>query len=134
VGFEQQLGSKLTLQENTSGSSRRCYDFNSILNTPLNFPIQFQKSKIDGALVRVTLNNVHGFSAFSVMGHSDPGCSVEIGGINFGTAYAPVARQTTIKHSSRPRICSTNSRESISEALAWTDLAVRQRARGCQCS
>jgi Carboxypeptidase regulatory-like domain len=94
VGIEQQAGRKLGVQAEyfwkfTSGA----YDFNSILNTPLNFPIQFQKSKIDGALVRVTLNNVHGFSAFSVLGHSRSRLfSPEIGGINFGTAYAPVAR------------------------------------------
>ena len=94
VGLEQQLGPKLSVQAEyfwkfTSGA----YDFNTILNTPLNFPIQFQKSKIDGALVRVTLNNVHGFSAFSVLGHSRSRLfSPEIGGINFGSAYAPVAR------------------------------------------
>src|SRR5438445_5781630 len=69
------------------------YDFNTILNTPLNFPIQFRKSKIDGALVRATLTNLHGFSAFTVLGHSRSRLfSPEIGGINFGTAYAPVAR------------------------------------------
>jgi hypothetical protein len=94
VGLEQQLGSKLSVQAEyfwkfTSGA----YDFNTILNTPLNFPIQFQKSKIDGALLRVTLNNVHGFSAFSVLGHSRSRLfSPEIGGINFGASYAPVAR------------------------------------------
>jgi carboxypeptidase family protein len=94
AGVEQQLGPKLSVQAEyfwkfTSGA----YDFNSILNTPLNFPIQFRKSKIDGALVRVTLNNVHGFSAFSVLGHSRSRLfSPEIGGLNFGTAYAPVAR------------------------------------------
>lgn len=71
----------------------RAYDFNTILNTPLNFPIQFRKSKIDGALVRATLNNLHGLSAFSVLGHSRSRLfSPETGGINFGTAYAPVAR------------------------------------------
>jgi hypothetical protein len=59
----------------------------------LNFPIQFRKSKIDGALVRATLANVHGLSAFTVMGHSRSRLfSPEVGGINFGTAYAPVAR------------------------------------------
>jgi hypothetical protein len=94
VGLEQQLGSKLSVQAEyfwkfTNGA----YDFNTILNTPLNFPIQFRKSKIDGALVRATLNNVHGFSAFTVLGHSRSRLfSPEIGGINFGTAYAPVAR------------------------------------------
>ena len=94
VGLEQRLGPKLSVQAEyfwkfTSGA----YDFNSILNTPLNFPIQFRKSKIDGALVRVTLNNVRGLSAFTVMGHSRSRLfSPEIGGINFGAAYAPVAR------------------------------------------
>lgn len=94
VGLEQQLGTKFSVQSEyfwkfTSGA----YDFNTILNTPLNFPIQFRKSKIDGALVRVTLNNAHGFSAFSVLGHSRSRLfSPEIGGISLGTAYAPVAR------------------------------------------
>jgi Carboxypeptidase regulatory-like domain len=94
VGVEQQLGSKFSVQAEyfwkfTGGA----YDFNTILNTPLNFPTQFRKSKIDGALARVTLNNVHGFSAFTVLGHSRSRLfSPEVGGINFGTAYAPVAR------------------------------------------
>jgi hypothetical protein len=94
VGVEQQFGAKFGVQAEyfwkfTDGA----YDFNTIMNTPLNFPIQFRKSKIDGALVRATLNNVHGFSAFSVMGHSRSRLfSPEVGGINFGTAYAPVAR------------------------------------------
>ncbi len=94
VGFEQQFGSKLSVQaEYFWKFTRGAYDFNTILNTPLNFPIQFQKSKIDGALVRVTLNNVHGFSAFTVLGHSRSRLfSPEIGGINFGAAYASVAR------------------------------------------
>jgi len=92
--FEQQLGRKLSVEAQyfwkfTDGA----YDFNTILNTPLNFPIQFRKSKIDGALVRVTLSNVHGLSGFSVLGHTRSRLfSPEIGGINFGAAYDPVAR------------------------------------------
>jgi hypothetical protein len=94
VGMEQQIGAKFGVQaEYFWKFTRGAYDFNTILNTPLNFPIQFRKSKIDGALVRMTLNNVHGFSAFTVMGHSRSRLfSPEVGGINFGTAYAPVAR------------------------------------------
>ncbi len=94
VGVEQQLGRKLNVQAEyfwkyTDGA----YDFNTILNTPLNFPIQFRLAKIDGALVRVTLSNTHGFSAFGVLGHTRSRLfSPEIGGINFGSAYAPVAR------------------------------------------
>jgi hypothetical protein len=94
LGIEQNAGGKLSVEAEyfwkfTAGA----YDFNSILNTPLNFPIQFRKSKIDGAMVRVTLNNFHGFSAFGVLGHSRSRLfAPEIGGINFGAAYAPVAR------------------------------------------
>ncbi len=36
------------------------YDFDVLLNSPLTFPTQFRKSKIDGGLVRVTLNPTHG--------------------------------------------------------------------------
>lgn len=94
AGFEQQFGSRFDVQaEYFWKFTRGAYDFNTILNTPLNFPIQFRKSKIDGALVRATLNNIHGFSAFTVLGHSRSRLfSPEIGGINFGAAYAPVAR------------------------------------------
>jgi hypothetical protein len=94
TGLEQQLGGKFNIQaEYFWKFTRGAYDFNTILNTPLNFPIQFRKSKIDGALVRATLSNVHGFSAFTVLGHSRSRLfSPETGGINFGTAYAPVAR------------------------------------------
>jgi hypothetical protein len=94
VGVEQQVGAKFSVQaEYFWKFTRGAYDFNSILNTPLNFPIQFRKSKIDGALMRATLTNVHGFSAFTVLGHSRSRLfSPEIGGINFGTSYAPVAR------------------------------------------
>ncbi len=94
LGVAQQFGRWLSVQgeyfwKYTSGA----YDFNTILNTPLNFPIQFRESKIDGALARVTLNNIHGLSAFSVLGHTRSRLfSPEIGGINFGAEYAPVAR------------------------------------------
>jgi len=88
VGLEQQFGPRF-FWKYTHGA----YDFNTILNTPLNFPIQFRQSKIDGAMVRATLNNFHGLSAFAVLGHTRSRLfSPEIGGINFGTAYAPVAR------------------------------------------
>jgi hypothetical protein len=94
VGLEQQFGPRFNIQAEyfwkyTNGA----YDFNTIINTPLNFPIQFRESKIDGAMVRATLNNFHGLSAFAVLGHTRSRLfSPEIGGINFGTAYAPVAR------------------------------------------
>ena len=94
VGIEQQFGRRFNIQaEYFWKYTHGAYDFNTILNTPLNFPIQFRESKIDGAMVRATLNNFHGLSAFTVFGHSRSRLfSPETGGINFGTAYAPVAR------------------------------------------
>jgi hypothetical protein len=94
LGVEQQFGPRFNIQaEYFWKYTHGAYDFNTILNTPLNFPIQFRQSKIDGAMVRATLNNFHGLSAFAVLGHSRSRLfSPEIGGINFGTAYAPVAR------------------------------------------
>ncbi len=46
------------------------YDFGTLFNTPITFPISWDKSKIDGVSVRVNLTNIHGFSASTVMGHT----------------------------------------------------------------
>ena len=46
------------------------YDFDVLFNTPLAFPITWRKSKIDGIGVRVNLTDFHGFTAYSVMGHT----------------------------------------------------------------
>jgi len=94
AGVEQQFGPRFSIQaEYFWKYTHGAYDFNTILNTPLNFPIQFRESKIDGAMVRATLNNFHGLSAFAVLGHTRSRLfGPEIGGINFGTVYAPVAR------------------------------------------
>jgi outer membrane receptor for Fe3+-dicitrate len=94
AGFTQTVGRKMTIDAEyfwkfTNGA----FDFNVLLNTPLNFPIQFAKAKIDGAMARINLANVHGFSAFTVLGHTRSRLfRPEVGGINLGTKYAPVAR------------------------------------------
>ncbi len=94
AGLGQALGKHVTVDGEyfwkfTDGA----FDFNVILNTPLNFPIQFRKAKIDGAMGRVTLAPLHGLSAFTILGHTRSRLfSPEVGGINFGTQYAPVAR------------------------------------------
>jgi hypothetical protein len=46
------------------------FDFDVILNTPLAFPIQWRKSKIDGFSIRVSMPDHHGLTAYSVMGHT----------------------------------------------------------------
>jgi hypothetical protein len=45
------------------------FDFDTLFNTPLVFPIQWAKSKIDGVSVRISTINIHGFQAYSAIGH-----------------------------------------------------------------
>ena len=56
VGFETQVSMLFSfsgeyLWKFTFGA----YDFDVLLNSPLTFPTQFRKSKIDGALFRATI-------------------------------------------------------------------------------
>ncbi|MEO8131191.1 MAG: TonB-dependent receptor, partial [Bryobacteraceae bacterium] len=46
------------------------YDFDVLLNTPVTFPISWRKSKIDGVSVRVSTPDIHGFQAYTTMGHT----------------------------------------------------------------
>ncbi len=64
--------------------TKRDYDFDVVLNTPLTFPIQWAKSKIDGAAVTITMPRNHGLSAYSVLGHARSRFfGPEVGGIIF---------------------------------------------------
>ncbi len=69
------------------------YDFDVLLNSPLTFPTQFRKSKIDGGLVRVTLNPTHGLNGFVTISHVRSRLfGPELGGISFSAPYDNVAR------------------------------------------
>jgi len=69
------------------------YDFDVLLNSPLTFPTQFRKSKIDGGLVRLTLNPIHGFNGFLTASHVRSRLfGPELGGISFSAPYSNVAR------------------------------------------
>jgi hypothetical protein len=50
--------------------THNAYDFNVLLNTPITFPISWNKSKIDGVSFRFNLANYHGLSAFFTAGHN----------------------------------------------------------------
>ena len=57
-----------------------------LFNTPLAFPIQWAKSKIDGFAIRVNLPQTHGITAFSMLGHTrDRFFNPEVGGLLFNT-------------------------------------------------
>ncbi len=46
------------------------FDFGTLLNTPIVFPISWQKSKIDGVSLRLSTTPIHGVQAYTTMGHT----------------------------------------------------------------
>jgi hypothetical protein len=71
AGFEQGFGKYFVLNaEYFWKYTQRDFDFDVVLNTPLAFPIQWKKSKIDGFGIKLTFPNYHGFSAYSAIGHT----------------------------------------------------------------
>src|SRR2546429_2659352 len=70
-GFQQALGKYVLLDADYFNKrTTNAYDFNVLFNTSITFPISWQKSKLDGASLRVNLTNYKGFSAFMVAGHT----------------------------------------------------------------
>ena len=71
AGLEQPFGRWVVVNADYFWKyTRNGFDFDVLFNTPLTFPITWRKSKIDGFGIRVNLTNTHGFSAYSVLGHS----------------------------------------------------------------
>ncbi len=96
AGFEQSAGKYLIIDgEYFWKYTKRDYDFDVLLNTPLTFPIQWRKSKIDGLAIRLTMPPQHGVTAYSVIGHTRSRFfGPESGGILFNnpsgiSSYAP---------------------------------------------
>jgi hypothetical protein len=46
------------------------YDFGTLFNTPITFPITWQKSKLDGVSLRVSSININGFQWYTTLGHN----------------------------------------------------------------
>jgi hypothetical protein len=71
AGFQQAFGRFAVVNaEYFWKYTRNAYDFDVLLNTPITFPIMWNKSKIDGFGIRVSMPLYHGLTAYSVMGHS----------------------------------------------------------------
>jgi hypothetical protein len=49
--------------------THRAYDFSVLGNTPITFPIEWDRSKIPGFAIRGSMPNFHGLSAYIVMSH-----------------------------------------------------------------
>ena len=66
------------------------YDFGVLFSTPLTFPVQWTKSKIDGVAARVSVPNYHGLFLVTVLGTSrDRFFPPGVGGLIFNTPPPP---------------------------------------------
>jgi hypothetical protein len=46
------------------------FDFGTLLDTAITFPISWRKSKVDGVSFRISTPNLRGFQAYTTMGHT----------------------------------------------------------------
>ncbi len=68
AGFQQAFGKHLVISgEYIWKYTDRAYDFSVFANSPITFPIEWEKSKIPGFALRASVPNWHGVSAFVVM-------------------------------------------------------------------
>ncbi len=71
TGLAQAFGRYLSIDADYFWKfTHNAFDFDSLFLTPITFPIGWRKSKIDGLAARITLAEIHGFSAYTVMGHT----------------------------------------------------------------
>jgi hypothetical protein len=71
IGFQQALGRWLVVDvDYFYKKTINGYDFDTLFDTPIAFPISWAKSQIDGVSARINLVKHRGFSAFTVMGHN----------------------------------------------------------------
>jgi len=71
AGLQQGFGKYIVVEANYFWKfTNDAYDFDTLFNTPIAFPIEWRKSKIDGVEGRVTLADYHGFRAYTAFGHT----------------------------------------------------------------
>ncbi|MEO8660341.1 MAG: TonB-dependent receptor [Bryobacteraceae bacterium] len=70
-GVQQAVGSHLLIDADYFWKfTDNAFDFGTLLDTPITFPISWKKSKIDGVSLRLSTTNIHGFQAFMTIGHN----------------------------------------------------------------
>ena len=71
VGVQQGIGKYVVADvDYFDKRTRNAYDFNVILNTPITFPISWDKSHITGVSFKVNLTDYKGLTAFYTGGHT----------------------------------------------------------------
>lgn len=91
AGFQQALGRFAQVDANYFWKyTKNAYDFDTLFNTPITFPISWQQSRIDGFSLRVSTPNLKGFQAYTTLGHTRARYfAPEIGGLVFNSSVAP---------------------------------------------
>ena len=70
AGLQQAFGKYLVIDgEYIWKYTNKAYDFSVLGNTPITFPIEWDRSKIPGYAVRATVPSLRGFTAFVVFSH-----------------------------------------------------------------
>jgi hypothetical protein len=68
AGLEQAFGKYLVIDgEYIWKYTHKAFDFSVLGDTPITYPIEWDRSKIPGYAIRATVPNFHGFTAFVVM-------------------------------------------------------------------
>ena len=71
TGLQQAVGKYLLVDLDYFWKyTHNAYDFSTLLNTTLTFPIAWHNSKLDGVTGRVSTINLHGFQAYWTFGHT----------------------------------------------------------------
>jgi len=71
TGLQQSLGRHLLLDADYFWKyTDSAYDFSTLLNTTITFPVSWNKSKLDGLTGRVSTTNLGGFQAYWTFGHT----------------------------------------------------------------
>jgi len=71
VGLQQAIGRFLLLDADYFWKyTDSAYDFSTLLNTTITFPIAWNKSKLDGVTGRISTTNLRGFQAYWTFGHT----------------------------------------------------------------
>jgi hypothetical protein len=91
AGIEQAFGTYLVVTADYYWKyTKPDYDFGVLFSTPLTFPVQWTKSKIDGVAARVSVPNFHGLTLVTVLGTSrDRFYPPGVGGLIFNTPPPP---------------------------------------------
>ncbi len=71
VGFQQAISKWVLIDADYFWKyTNNAYDFSTLQNTTITFPISWAKSKLDGVTGRISTTNIHGFQAYWTVGHT----------------------------------------------------------------